>query len=112
GDDDVVASSDGLGECLHVFGGDLGELFDIAAVEPRRAAAGCVLGEGAFDAVTLVDLHEIVSDRGLLILDKTRGKHRDAALPLGDSHPWTTLEPCGEPLPRVWREQPLARHPG
>ena len=62
------------------FVGHLGELLDVAAVQPRRAAAADVGRERALDAVALVDLHEVLADRRLLVLDEAGREHRHAAL--------------------------------
>ena len=42
---DVLALAHRCGECLHVLLGHLGELLDIAAVQPRRTAARRTFGE-------------------------------------------------------------------
>ena len=55
------------------FSATLVNCVDVAAVQPRRAAAAGAVGERALDAVAFVDLHEIVADRGLLVLDEARG---------------------------------------
>ena len=80
-------------------------------MQPRGAAAHLALGEGALDAVALVDLHEVLADRWVLVLDQAGGEHRHLALGLGDRAALGArplLEPSREALAGEGREQALA----
>jgi hypothetical protein len=75
-----------LARAATFFSAILVNSFEVAAVQERRTAAAGALGERALDAVALVDLHEVVADLGLLVLDEAGGEHGDTTLALVDAH--------------------------
>src|SRR3546814_13323683 len=65
---------------LHVLAPLLSEALDIAAVEPRCAAAHLAGGDVAVDAVALHHPDEVLADLRALVLDEAGGEEQCAPL--------------------------------
>jgi hypothetical protein len=109
GHDDLLAVAHRGRQHLDVLGRLLGEVLDVALVQPRRTAAHLTRGQRALDAVALVDPHEVAPDVGGVVFDEAGREQGDAALRLLEARRLPLLDPGAEPLAGVRRKHALGR---
>ena len=111
-DHHLLAAAHLVGEHGDVARGGAGEGLHVPGVQPRGPTALGSLGDRAVDAVALVDLDQVLTDRRLHVLDEAGREDRHRALGRSGGAGVGALtpappEPGGEALTGVRRKEPI-----